>query len=81
MVLELVVAGMLQCSLKHEMIVKNDLLCFYQCVDTTKEFARTLKEYSCPNRLYADRMPLPFRDRDYKGNKWTKEQIDRYKSD
>lgn len=76
--LELAVAGMLQCSLKHEMIVKKDLLCFYQCVDTSKEFARTLKEYSCPTRLYADRMPLPFRDRDYKGNRWTKEQIEKY---
>ncbi len=79
MVLELAVAGMLQCSLKQDMIVEDDLLCFYQCTDTTKEFARTLKEYSCPQRLYVDRAPLPFRDRDYKGNRWTKEQIEKYK--
>ena len=79
MMLELAVAGMLQCSIKNEMIVEEDLLCFYQCIDTTKEFARTLKEYSCPNKLYVDRMPLPFRDRDYKGNRWTKEQMEKFK--
>ena len=44
MILELAMAGMLQCSIKNEMIVEDDLLCFYQCIDTTKEFARTLKE-------------------------------------
>lgn len=79
MVLELAVVGMLQCQLRYNIIVKEDLLCFYQCTDTTKEFASTLKQYSCPKHLYVDREPLPFKKRDYKGNRWTKEQIEKYK--
>ena len=75
MIFELAMAGMLACFIKEEMIVKDDILCFYQCRDTTKEFARTLKEYQCPVKIYVDRKPLPFKERDYKGNKWTEEQI------
>ena len=79
MVIELAMAGMMACTIKEEMIVKGDILCFYQCKDTTKEFARTLKQYQCPSTLYVDREPLPFKERDSKGNRWTKEQIQKYK--
>ena len=75
MVIELAMAGMLQCFIAHKQIVEDDINCFYQCVDTTKEFASTLKEYQCPVKIYVDRKPLPFKERDYKGNKWTEEQI------
>ena len=44
MVIELAMAGMLQCFIAHKQIVEDDINCFYQCVDTTKEFASTLKE-------------------------------------
>ena len=53
MVIELAMAGMLQCTIAHKQIVEDDINCFYQCVDTTKEFASTLKEYQCPRVLYA----------------------------
>ena len=79
MIIELAMAGMLACDIKEEMIVNEDILCFYQCRDSTKEFARTLKEYQCPRKLYVDRNPLLFKERDYKGNKWTKEQIEKFK--
>ena len=81
MVIELAMAGMLQCSLVTQRIKREDLYCFYQCVDTTKEFASTLKNYSCPKTLYADRAALLFKDRDYKANKWTEEEIDRITKD
>ena len=42
MVIELAMAGMLQCFIAHKQIVEDDINCFYQCVDTTKEFASTL---------------------------------------
>ena len=79
MIIELALAGMLQCTLVHQQIVNEDLNCFYTCTDTTKEFASTLKQYKCPKTLYADRPALPFKDRDRKGNKRTKEQIQNYK--
>ena len=44
--LELVVAGYLQCQIVHSMIVEEDLHCFYTCVDTTKEYANTLKQFT-----------------------------------
>ena len=78
MILELAVAGMMSCYLKKDIIVRDELLCFYQCMDTTKEFARTLKQYSCPTTLHVDRQALPFSKRDRKGNRWTKEQIEKY---
>ena len=81
MIIELALAGMLQCTLVHQQIVNEDLNCFYTCTDTTKEFASTLKQYKCPKTLYADRPALPFKDRDRKGNKWTKEQIEKFELD
>ena len=77
--IELVLAGMLQCQLVHSMIVKEDLHCFYTCTDTTREYANTLKEYSCPKKLYVDRPALPFKERERKGNKWTEEDIEKFK--
>ena len=61
MVLELAMAGMLQCSLVTQRIKGEDLYCFYQCVDTTREFASTLKNYRCPRTIYADRAALLFK--------------------
>jgi hypothetical protein len=78
MIIELAMAGMLACDIRHQKIIEDDILCFYQCRDTTREFARTGKEYQCPQKLYVDRKPLPFKDRDYKGNRWTKEQIEKF---
>ena len=79
MIIELAMAGMLQCSLVTQRIKGEDLYCFYQCVDTTREFASTLNR--CPKTLYADRAALLFKDRDHKKNKWTDEDIDRIVKD
>ena len=38
--IELVIAGMLKCMIAKREIEENDLLCYYECVDGTKEFAR-----------------------------------------
>ena len=81
MIIELAMAGMLQCSLVTQRIKREDLYCFYQCVDTTREFASTLKNYRCPKTLHADRAALLFKDRDHKKNKWTDEDIDRIMKD
>ena len=70
---------MLQCQLVHSMIVREDLHCFYTCTDTTKEYASTLKQFSCPKKLYEDRPALPFKERDRKGNKWTEEDFEKFK--
>lgn len=80
MIIELAMAGMLQCFIAHKQIVGEDINCFYQCIDTTKEFASTKKEYSCPKKLYVERPALPFAERDRKGNKWTQEQMDKINS-
>ena len=77
MIIELAMAGMLQCSLVTQRIKREDLYCFYQCVDSSREFASTLKNYRCPKTLYADRAALLFKDRNYKLNKWTDADIDR----
>ena len=77
MVIELALAGMMQCFIAHKKIVEDDINCFYQSTDTTKEFASTLKEYSCPKVLHVERKPLPFKERDRKANKWTQEQMDK----
>ena len=81
MIIELAMAGMLECTLVTQKIKDDDLYCFYQCVDTTREFASTSKQYFCPKTLYEDRMPLPFRDRNHKKNKWTDEDIDKILKD
>lgn len=60
---ELVIAGMLKCMIVKREIEENDLLCYYECVDGTKEFARTDKQYTCPKVIYEDREPIPFRER------------------
>ena len=44
--IELVIAGMLKCMIAKREIEGNDLLCYYRCVDGTKEFARTDKQYT-----------------------------------
>tara|TARA_B100000925_G_C21830289_1_gene396852 strand:+ start:206 stop:451 length:246 start_codon:yes stop_codon:yes gene_type:complete len=78
MVIELAMAGMLQCSLVDQRYSKQDLFCFYQCQDSSREFASTIKNYNCPKTLYADRAALIFKDRDFKKNKWTEEDIEKY---
>ena len=60
MIIELAMAGMLQCSLVTQRIKGEDLYCFYQCVDTTREFASTLKNYRCPKTLYAVAIYISF---------------------
>jgi len=75
--IELAMAGMLQCVIATQIIVDEDRKCFYHCIDSSKEFASTLKQYQCPKTLYVDRLPLPFKERNRK-NKWTKEEIDKY---
>ena len=55
-------------------------MCFYTCKDSSREFASTLKQYQCPNILYVERKALPFKERDFKGNKWTNEAIERITS-
>tara|TARA_A100001035_G_scaffold113464_1_gene89056 strand:+ start:6289 stop:6534 length:246 start_codon:yes stop_codon:yes gene_type:complete len=81
MVIELAMAGMLQCSLVDQRFKNKDILCFYQCQDSSREFASTLKNYRCPKRLYADRAALLFKDRDFKKNKWTEKDIQLYLKD
>ena len=77
MIIELAMAGMLQCTLVYQRFKNQDIYCFYQCQDSSREFASTLKNYNCPKTLYADRAALLFKDRDWKNNKWTDEAIDR----
>jgi len=75
MIIELAMAGMLQCSLVDQRYKNKDLYCFYQCQDSSREFASTLKNFNCPKTLYADRAALLFKDRDWKNNKWTEDSI------
>lgn len=77
MIIELAMAGMMSCQIVHKEIVIEDLMCFYTCKDTSREFASTLKQYQCPKTLYVERPPLPFNERDRIGNKWTDEAIKR----
>ena len=77
MIIELAMAGMLQCTLVTQRIKREDLYCFYQCQDSSREFASTLKNYRCPKTLYADRAALLFKHRDHKANKWTEEDINK----
>ena len=79
--IELAMAGLMACSIQFQAIKAEDRMCFYQCVDSSKEFARTNKEYQCPNKLYIDREPLNFRDQDWRGNRWTREQVEQMKND
>lgn len=69
MIIELAIAGMLQCNLVAQRIVKEDLNCYYICTDYTKEFASTLKQYRCPSKIYEDRAPLPWKEQD-RSTKW-----------
>lgn len=77
MIIELAMAGMMSCQIVHKEIVKEDLMCFYTCKDSSKEFASTLKQYQCPKVLYVERPALPFKERDFNKNKWSKEAIDK----
>lgn len=77
MIIELAVAGLMSCKLVYQDIVKEDLYCFYTCLDSSREFASTRKEYRCPPTLHVERPAMPFKERDFKGNKWTKEAIDK----
>ena len=77
MIIELAMAGMMSCQVVHKEIVKEDLMCFYTCKDSSKEFASTLKQYQCPKVLYVERPALPFKERDFNKNKWSKEAIDK----
>lgn len=69
MVIELAMAGYLQCNLVEQRIEGLDKKCYYICVDTSKEFASTLKQFQCPQVLYEDRPALPFSEQDRK-RKW-----------
>lgn len=77
MIIELAMAGMMSCQVVYKEIVKEDLMCFYTCKDSSREFASTLKQYQCPKVLYVERPALPFKERDFNKNKWTKEAIDK----
>jgi hypothetical protein len=77
MIIELAMAGMLSCTIVHQDIVEEDLYCFYTCTDSSREFASTLKQYTCPTTLYTERSALPYKERDFNGNKWTKKAIDK----
>ena len=77
MIIELAMAGMLQCSLVDQRFKNEDIYCFYQCQDSSREFASTLKNYRCPKTLYADRAALLFKHRDHKAKKWTEEDINK----
>ena len=79
--IETVMAGLLACTIQFVAIKDEDRMCFYQCRDSTKEFARTNKEYQCPNKIYVERPELKFKDQDWKGNRWTKEQVEDMKND
>tara|TARA_B100000927_G_C16469930_1_gene471123 strand:- start:2043 stop:2285 length:243 start_codon:yes stop_codon:yes gene_type:complete len=79
--IETVMAGLLACTIQFVAIKDEDRMCFYQCRDSTKEFARTNKEYQCPNKIYVERPALKFKDQDWKGNRWTKEQVEDMKND
>ena len=63
MIIELAVAGYLQCHIDTMKIVGDEIKCYYICQDTSKEFASTGKQFSCPKKLYVDRDPIPFKDR------------------
>lgn len=63
MIIELAMVGFLKCQLVKQEIVDQDRKCYYICVDTSKEFASTLKQYQCPKVLYEDRPALPYKDR------------------
>jgi|TARA_B100001094_G_scaffold19804_1_gene16858 predicted Rossmann-fold nucleotide-binding protein len=63
MIIELAMVGFLKCQLVKQEIVDEDRKCYYICVDTSKEFASTLKQYQCPKVLYEDRPALPYKDR------------------
>ena len=79
--IELVMAGLMSCSIQFVAIKDEDRMCFYQCKDSTKEFARTNKEYQCPNKIYVERPPIKRKDQDWKGNRCTKEQVEDMKND
>lgn len=78
--IELVLAGYLQCKIVHRMIVEEKMHCFYQCQDSSKEYAVTDTRW-CPDVLIEDRLPLPFKKQDWKGNRWTKEQFERFEQE
>lgn len=63
MLLELAMAGYLQCNIVKREVVGPDLKCWYTCIDGTKDFAKTLKQYRCPDKLYVDRPPLTWKQR------------------
>ena len=77
MIIELAMAGMMSCSIVHKEIVDEDLMWFYTCKDSSREFASTLKQYQCPKTLYVERQPMPFKQRDFQSNKWTRKAIER----
>ena len=80
-IFDLAMAGLMACSIQFNVIAGDERMCFYQCKDSTKEFARTNKEYQCPNRLYVERKPLPFKEQDWKNNRWTRDQVEDMKDD
>lgn len=63
MIIELAMMGWLQCFIDKVEIVEDELKCYYTCQDTSKEFASTDKQFSCPDKLYVDREPIPYKDR------------------
>ena len=79
MLIELAMVGYLKCTLVKNIINRDTRMCFYQCVDSSRDYARTQTYYQCPNTLYVDRDPLLFKDQDWKNNRWTKKEIERMK--
>ena len=63
MIIELAMVGFLKCQLVKQEIIGEDRNCYYICVDTSKEFASTLKQYQCPKVLFEDRPALPYSER------------------
>lgn len=75
--LELVTATYLSCYLVKNIIHDDTRMCFYQCRDTTRDFASTEVYYDCPSVMKVDRKPLKFKDQDREGNRWTIEEIEK----
>jgi len=56
MLIELIVAGMMSCSIYGQSITeKGDRQCRYRCQDGSIEFATTNPQYSCPNVLHVEK--------------------------
>ena len=62
MIIELAMAGYLQCHLAITVIEDDVRKCYYICQDGTDDYASTERQFQCPDTLYVDRPPLSFRE-------------------